>query len=651
MPGIRGRHFIDEAGRRLNLRGVNLAGSSKMPLGSSSHDAEAFSPGRVASFVGRPFPLEEADRELARIRDWGFGFVRLLVLWEGLEGKAPGLYDEAYLDYLGAVVKKAAARGLLVLLDLHQDIWGRPTGGDGAPLWTYEAVGMDPRALGACGAAVVQNGWKGSFPRMIWPTNYAKLGAATMFTLFFGGAAFAPRLRIEGRSAQDWLQERYCAAAALVAGRLGGLPGVIGLDLMNEPSRGYIGQELSAFAPLLRMGPSPSPLQSFALGAGMPQRVPVVDLTRLGYRRRGEILIDPAGRRAWLPGHDCPWKAEGVWDLDSGEKPALLRPRHFAEFEGRAVDFPRDCMRPFVLRLAAAVSAAAPGLPLVAERNLEDAPPPLAGELPGRLAYAPHWYDELTHFTKEFSPRFTVDVPRKRPVLGRRAVRACFARQVAEIVEEGRRRLGEVPVILGEVGIPYDLGRKRAFAGGDYRVQEEALDASLAAVEASLADYAIWCWSPDNDNAWGDQWNDEDFSIYSRDGAPDRSLAGAADYEGGRALRAALRPYARALAGDFVEQGFELRRSCYRLIFRPDSTVRAPSEIFLPRLHYGRGIEVELSAGTWDYEPEAQVLSLRLQEGLARSIEAAGGAVRLLVRPARGPDGPRHDGPRPDGRR
>ena len=44
--------------------------------------------------------------------------------------------------------------------------------------------------LHACGAALLHSEWEGPLPTMIWPTNYVKLGAATMFTLFFSGKDF-----------------------------------------------------------------------------------------------------------------------------------------------------------------------------------------------------------------------------------------------------------------------------------------------------------------------------------------------------------------------------------------------------------------------------------------------------------------------------
>ena len=53
------------------------------------------------------------------------------------------MYDEAYLDYLLMVVRKAGEYGISVFIDPHQDVWSRWTGGDGAPAWTLEKVKSD----------------------------------------------------------------------------------------------------------------------------------------------------------------------------------------------------------------------------------------------------------------------------------------------------------------------------------------------------------------------------------------------------------------------------------------------------------------------------------------------------------------------------
>jgi hypothetical protein len=55
----RGPWFRDDHGRRVLLRGVNLAGSSKYPLHAPTHKAENFYDTSNISFVGRPFPLAE----------------------------------------------------------------------------------------------------------------------------------------------------------------------------------------------------------------------------------------------------------------------------------------------------------------------------------------------------------------------------------------------------------------------------------------------------------------------------------------------------------------------------------------------------------------------------------------------------------------
>ncbi|TMD48893.1 MAG: glycoside hydrolase family 5 protein, partial [Chloroflexi bacterium] len=127
MISIEGSHFKDEHGRTLILRGVNLGGSSKVPCSpnGATHIREGFFEHRAVSFVGRPFPLEEADEHFTRLREWGLTCLRFLVTWEAIEHAGPGIYDEAYLDYVYAIIKKANEYGFSVLIDPHQDVWSR----------------------------------------------------------------------------------------------------------------------------------------------------------------------------------------------------------------------------------------------------------------------------------------------------------------------------------------------------------------------------------------------------------------------------------------------------------------------------------------------------------------------------------------------
>jgi hypothetical protein len=151
---IDGEWLKEEDGRTALLRGVNLGANSKVPFkpDGASWRKEGFYDYRDVSFVGRPFPLSEADEHFRRLKEWGLTFERFLVTWEALEHAGPGIYDEAYLDYIRAVLEKAAEYGISVFIDPHQDVWSRWTGGDGAPGWTLDVVGMDLSKLHAAGA-------------------------------------------------------------------------------------------------------------------------------------------------------------------------------------------------------------------------------------------------------------------------------------------------------------------------------------------------------------------------------------------------------------------------------------------------------------------------------------------------------------------
>jgi hypothetical protein len=606
---IEGAWFKDQDGRTLMLRGVNLGGSSKVPFpDGATHIREGFYNHREVSFVGRPFPLEEADEHLARLRAWGFRLLRFLVTWEAVEHAGPGVYDEDYLDYVYEVVRKAGEHGLSLFIDPHQDVWSRMSGGDGAPGWTFEAVGLDVTRFAETGAAIVHAIHSDPFPRMIWPTNYTKLAAATMFTLFFGGNDFAPQTRVEGEPVQEFLQRHYLDAITQIAMRLKGLPNIIGYDTMNEPWPGYIGwSDLNAHGGLLSLGDSPSPFQAMLLGAGFPQEVEVWSADLRGIRRTGRRWVNPDGVRAWCEGYDCLWRENGVWDLDGSGQPRLLRPHHFARKGGREVDFSGDYLQPFLERYARQIRAIDPDAILFLE-----APPRHA--LPGwdldkipRVVHAGHWYDGLTVFTKRYIPFLGVDYSTGRFVLGHKRVQRSCMEQLARLKAEAEERMGGIPTLVGEFGIPFDLGDKRAYQTGDFSQQVQAMDRTFQALEANLLSGTLWNYTADNDNRWGDQWNDEDLSVFSRDQQEDPGDLNS----GGRALEAVVRPYAHKVAGEPLEMAFDLKRRTFRFAFRHDPAVAAPTEVFVPNLQYPSGYRVEVSDGEYEVDRAAQRLIYR----------------------------------------
>ena len=87
--------------------------------------------------------MEEADEHYSRLKNWGFNCLRFLTTWEAIEHKGPGKYDREYLKYLRKLLEKANDYDLYCFIDPHQDVWSRMSGGDGAPGWTFEKVGLD----------------------------------------------------------------------------------------------------------------------------------------------------------------------------------------------------------------------------------------------------------------------------------------------------------------------------------------------------------------------------------------------------------------------------------------------------------------------------------------------------------------------------
>ncbi len=584
-----GQWFLDPSGRRMMLRGVNLSGASKVPVdpNGATYLNERFFEHKKVSFVGRPFPLEDADEHFSRLRHWGLTTLRFLITWEAIEHAGPGIYDQDYINYLVDVVHMAGEHGLRLFIDPHQDVWSRFSGGDGAPGWTLEAVGFKLENLHHTGAAFVHAMVGEEYPRMIWGTNDYKLASATMFSLFFGGNVFAPQTKIEGISAQEFLQAHYIAAIREVAKRLKGLSQVIGYDSLNEPSDGWIGNtNLAEHESELQLGESPTPYQSMLLGDGLPTEIDFYEIRGFGVKKTDTRVMNPEGVRAWQDDQVGVWRENGVWDYDDQGLPLLLRPDHFARIDGRQVDFSNDFLKPFINRFGREIREVEPETLIFMEAVPHKGLPKWTEEdIPG-VVDSSHWYDDVTLVTKRFRWYATLDLITGRLALGPGQIRALFRRLLGEVKSRTVKMLGDVPTLIGEFGIPFDMHEKRAYRTGKFRKQESALDASFQALEANLLHATIWNYTPDNTNVHGDLWNEEDLSIFSRDQQTNPMDINS----GARAPEAFIRPYPIATAGEPLSLSFKMGKDRFEFHFMGDPAVDAPTEFYVPRFHYGDGI-------------------------------------------------------------
>ncbi|KAG3049985.1 hypothetical protein PI124_g24141, partial [Phytophthora idaei] len=415
---------------------------------------------------------------------------------------------------------------------------------------------------------------------MIWPTNYFKMACATMFSLFWGGSKCASSCRVNGIPVQEYLQSRYLDAMAELAEALKGLTNIVGFGTMNEPSSGYLGlEDLSKHFHHgeLKYDLAPTPFEGMALADGYQQ---VVQRWSNGANQHvlGRpdklVTVDPNGVRGWQQGRRCIWREEGIWDVDSTTgKPVLLRPDHFA-----GIMFGRDCYVPFAARFAERIRSILPHILLFIELPpLEfsiDEFPEIDDTLIPRAVNATHWYDGVTLFLRAWRPYFTVDPRTKRPAFGYTAVRRTHMKQLAGIKGYGSEQMNNAPTLIGETGIPFNMHGGKAFRSGDFSAQVGALDNTISCLEASLVSFTLWCYTSDNCNGYGDQWNLEDLSLISmhkpiRSGAqlsvPERDSCA-------RAVQAFARPYATRIAGTPSKSEFILDRVRYELEFVSDPT-------------------------------------------------------------------------------
>jgi endoglycosylceramidase len=190
---VDGQRILDERGRDLLLRGINARVEGLFDV--------TFDDGRTALQPIPPFGPDDC-RFLAE--QAGMNLLRLPVNWSGVEA-VQGTYDEAYRDRVVELVAGCAEHGVYTLVDLHQDAYSKHIGEDGAPLW---AIVPPPTEL-----------LEGPLTDLAERRTSAQVLAA--FGSFFDN--------------EQGLQDDFAAMVAWLAEGLLGTPGLVGVELFNEP--------------------------------------------------------------------------------------------------------------------------------------------------------------------------------------------------------------------------------------------------------------------------------------------------------------------------------------------------------------------------------------------------------------------------------
>ena len=474
--------------RRVFIRGINVP--AKLP----------------------PFQYGLTDSDLDMLTSNGFTAIRLIVTWESLEPEE-GKYDTKHMTYIRDTVKQCAAHGLSVIVDPHQDVWSRCSGGDGAPEWTMTRLGFDVKNMKACCGSYDA---KHDEYQMLWAVNYHLFACATMFTLFFGSERFAAHVTVDGKSAQQFLQGHFIGAFSLLATTLKDCMNVIGFGTLNEPSLGWIGHEnIHSTGNAWSFGFKLTPHECIRLAMGETiKNVKFYEypLSWPTYRTLNEHKAVLCSR---------------IWQPE-------MKPNHFSlsTYEDAESTF----LIPFWEKMAQAIHTSGGSDLLVFTET-----PPL--EHPGQVVktykrpdyevYAPHYYDPITLAFGNYKWWLSMDFATGLPGL------LCCAQWARHnTINLITHRQGGV--VLGETGTPW-LGKQKS---------NDALEATLDAVESNMIPAVfLWCFAPNHQK--DDGWNRENFSVF---------------HEGKLRVESACRPYATRVAGKPIRMTYE--NNVFRLVFQ-----------------------------------------------------------------------------------
>jgi len=216
-----GNYFTDDLGRVVILRGVNVAGTSKvppfLPLPKDPSFEQWNSDPVHYSFV------KHTDFEMLKsLPGWGVNVLRLVFCWEAYEPLKGGV-NSSYLDMLAQIANKASQMGIYTIIDFHQDVYSRYRAGgcgDGFPSWATATPHATPTNNEEC-------------QKINWMIRgWLDPGVGEAFGDFF--------------SDKDRIKTAYLQRLEDISQRFSGEAGIIGYDLLNEPFSDPLEEDLSS---------------------------------------------------------------------------------------------------------------------------------------------------------------------------------------------------------------------------------------------------------------------------------------------------------------------------------------------------------------------------------------------------------------------
>ena len=186
--------------------------------------------------------ISMSEHDFDIMRGLGLNVLRLGIMWPGVE-PTPGVYNESYLDQIDALVELASSRGIVTLLDMHQDGLSEFYCGEGLPTWA------------------VAHTDKFNSDKFAFPAPFDSLAPGEYFAdpAFYDTPLLPSRTACDEKNSgpghsettiaaadsyqalftnQSGLLDRWAAVWSHLADRFNDRPEILGLELLNEPFAG-----------------------------------------------------------------------------------------------------------------------------------------------------------------------------------------------------------------------------------------------------------------------------------------------------------------------------------------------------------------------------------------------------------------------------